>query len=114
MDLFDSRYISRERVKKTIDELTAVKNYLNNFNKPLDGLIREGDSIKGVLNVLGFFQVPGSDQVAKKIELIREYAKVIAGDMRNINLDRQINDLRELYLKVDSLNEYIKKLEERR
>ena len=114
MDIFDSRYISRERIKKTIDELTDVKNYLKNFNKPLDSLIKEGDSVKGILNVLGFFKVPGSDQVIAKLGMIQEYARVVSRDMERISLDKQISDLYELYLKMDSLNAYIKELEKRR
>jgi len=112
MDIFDSRFISRERVKKTIDELTSVKNYLGNFKKPLDNLIKEGESIKGILNILGFFKIPGSDQVISKLEKIKEYSQIVSRDMNNINLDKQIGDLYELYLKMDSLNKYIKKLEE--
>ncbi|MDD4178547.1 MAG: hypothetical protein PHH14_00645 [Candidatus Margulisbacteria bacterium] len=114
MDIFDSRYISKERIKSVMDGLTTVKNYLKNFNQPVNELVEESKSIRGALSILGLFQVPGSGQVVKKIETIENLARDISRDMNNINLDRQINDLFELYLKMDSLNAYIKELENRR
>ena len=114
MDFFDSRYISKERIKAVIDGLTTVKNFLKNFNKPVNDLVEECRSIRGTLNILGLFKIPGSDRVIKKIETIENLTRVISRDMSSVNLDRQISDLYELYLKMDALNAYIKDLEKRR
>jgi len=111
LTIYDSYYISRDRVLKTINDLTQVKNYLKNFGKPLDNLIKEGDSIKGVLKIMGFFKIPGSAEVIAKIESIQAFARVVVRDMYNINLDKQIGDLYELHLKIEAFNEYVKKLE---
>lgn len=111
MSQLDPKYISRELVYQTIDGVTNVKNYLKNFSKPLTSLINDGESVKGVLKVLGFFRVPGSDSVIAKLSMLQDYARVILKDLYKINLDKQIGELYELYLKIDSLNGYVKKLE---
>ena len=111
MNSFDSRFISRERIRTSIDALTSVKDYLRNFPKPLTNLIKEVDSVKGVLKILGFFRVPGSAEVLAKMDLIREYAHVVLRDLYKVKLDKQIGDFYELYLKMDGLNKYIDGLE---
>lgn len=110
---FDRRFISRDRVRKTLNDLILVKDLLKNFYKPLNKLIEEGNSLKGALKILGFFRIPGSAEALGKIQMIQEYARVVLRDLYKVNLDKIIYDYNEMYLKMDDLNQYIDELEAR-
>lgn len=103
MDFWDSKYISRDYLRNTVNELRAASQQVKNITAPIQKLLEDSNETENVLKVLGFFQVPGSNKVLENLRSIREHAKLALRSMEKISFDRATATVNELFFKLDGL-----------
>jgi len=114
LNKFDTRFISRALINKTLKNLEMSQKLITKIPKPIEKLTKELKKIKGGLKILGFFRIPGSKRIIDQLKSVKTFADWSLRDLKKVKLDKTIRDLRELFMKMDSLNDYIDSLEKER